>query len=160
MTILPGEDGPEDQELQGSVRAEVHHDIVKVVGVVVAVVGHHAGVVGAVLAVHSKEVHALETQGVDAALHVLLDLRPVQDRDVRLRWDQAFVVAGVELDEPFPVLALLRVLDGEGGVVGDPHVVQPGPVCAVRPVDRVELAVDLDFAAEAIMCGRLDVFHQ
>ena len=101
--------------------------------------------------------HALQAQSVHAALHVLLDLCPVQDCDVRLRWDQAFVVVGVELDEPLPVLALLGVLDREGGVVGDPHVVQPGPVGAVRSVNCVELPVDLNFAGKVILWRKVEI---
>ena len=143
----PGKDRPKDEELQGSLRGKVHHHVLKVVWVIVAVVGDHTCVVCPVLPILGKEVHALQAQSVHASLHVLLDLRPVQDRDVRLRRNQAFLVAGVELDEPLPVLSLLGVLYGEGGVVGDPHVVQPGSVGAVRPVNCVELPVDLNFAA-------------
>ena len=143
----PGKDCPKDEELQCSLRCKVYHHVLKVVRVVVAVVGDHTRVVCPVLPILGKKVHALQAQSVHASLHVLLDLCPVQDCDVRLRWNQALLIAGVELDEPLPVLPLLGVLYGEGGVVGDPHVVQPGPVGAVRPVDCVELPVDLNFAA-------------
>ena len=104
-----GNKRPKHQELLRHLRREVDHDILVVVLVKVAVVGHQGCVVGTISTILGVEVHALHAQGVDTPLHVLEDLDVLEDADVLLEGDHALIDTGLCLNEPPPVLPGLRV---------------------------------------------------